>query len=168
MKTILIKQTNSRIVPDVYMNLVEFIGDEKSKYVLFYYDEKVKRNRYKVKSIKMSTPEECSALTEDNYRGEVEIEGYGKLPLFTIGFNFPLYGVELLYQHTKDNMSWYSVIKSPISFKLKDKEDRLCFDVVTYEYDDLPDVMVDRWTTKKCTKALKVKIDPIYETPKSE
>ena len=159
MSKILIKQSNIKIKINPTFDVKEFKEDELSRYVLFYYDKNVNRNRYDVKSIKKTHPRTLEMMTESTYRGEVTIEGYGNLPLFVLGFDYPLYAVELYYQHTSSTNQWYSYIKSPLSFKLKNKEDRLCYDVVVYEYNDLTDLANNKWRSKKHIKAKKIEIE---------
>lgn len=157
----LIRQENRKIEPDIDFMVDEWItgGD---KYVVFYFDEEVKRNRYKIESLKRNGKFR-DTLKHSNYRGHVNVDGFGILPLFVEGFTYPLYTIDLKYRVVdKDKCKTeYISVYSPISFKLKDKEDRLCFDAVVKTFVDLPMLINDNWLTRTVKKAYKVEIPNI-------
>lgn len=158
----MIRQENKRIEPCLDFDVEDFkrIG---GKFVLFYFDKDKSRNRYEILSIKKLSEEYRAVLNMSEYRGNITVEGFGLMPLFVNGFNFPLYSVDIKYKvvDIESCSTRYISVNSPISFKLKDKEDRLCFDAVVKTYNDITLMVNDNYTTKVVKKAFKVEIPNI-------
>lgn len=154
----LIRQENRKIEPNLDFMFEDWLSSD-GKYVVFYFDESVMRNRYKIESLKRNG-KFLNIVEFDNYRGHVNIDGFGSLPLFVNGFTYPLYTVDVKYRvvDKKKCRTEYISVYSPISFKLKDKEDRLCFDAVVKTFPDLPMLINDNWMTRTVKKAYKVEI----------
>lgn len=157
----MIKQENVKIEPSVDFEIDKWLQSN-GKFVLFFFDESNKRNRYSIESLKKFS-EPSKLLEEWSYRGHINVDGHGTIPLFEQGFKYPLYSVNLSYciSDMKKCTTEYLSISSPISFKLKDKEDRLCFDVILKKYTDLTSLINDSWSSRTLRKAYKVEIPDI-------
>lgn len=157
----MIKQENIKIEPSVDFEIDKWLKSG-GKFVLFFFDENSKRNRYSIESLKKYN-DSHKLIDEWTYRGHIVVDGHGSIPLFEQGFKYPLYSVNLSYCITNMQKcsTEYLSISSPISFKLKDKEDRLCFDVMLKKYSDLTSLLNDSWSSRTLKKAYKVEIPDI-------
>lgn len=154
----LIQQENIKIEPHIDFNVDKFKCEDNNKFVVFCYDEKVKRNRYEILCIRKCSVETLDKLNEESYRGNIETSLNGVLPLFVFNFPYPLYSLIVKYRKVVDGFDTYISMRSPITFKLKGKEDRLCFDVHIKEYSDITTLCNDEFLTSNFKKAVKIEI----------
>ncbi|MGL5714041.1 MAG: hypothetical protein ACRCX2_13550 [Paraclostridium sp.] len=156
----IIKQVNIKIERAIDFDIDDFKKVDSNKFVLFYFDKTIGRNRYSVHTVKKSSSVEelYDTLTDNNYRGNIQLSSHGLVPLFVSNFPYPLYEVELHYVDVKEDRCIYKKLTAPLSFKLKDKEDRLCFDVSIKSYDDVTNMINDNWYSKCHKKAMKVEL----------
>lgn len=157
----LIQQENKKIEPNLDFDINRFKDDTNARFVLFYYDETIKRNKFDVIKVSKCSAETMMYITEHNYRGDVDTSVNGVLPLFVVNFPYPLYGLSVKYRKIVDGFDTYLSIKSPITFKLKGKEDRLCYDVHIKEYSDITNMCNDEFLSSSFKKAMKLEIPNI-------